>query len=325
MLKGTQLPSTMASPNQTQLLLIGLGELGNAIYSQISTLPKTHITLGVRSPEKYAHLASSTTSLLELDVTSPSSTLIPIFSTFDIIISATGYGKSTDRLPKISEEVLAAGRLRKQAGKSKLWWFPWQFGSDFDVTGDVGGLMPLFGVQQAIRGMLRREADDAGVQWTIVSTGLFMSFLFEPFWGIVDRTAETETGQITSRCLRSWDHSVSVTDVSDIGRMLVEILKGNVEAANAVLHIAGSTVTYRELADVMERVTGRKVLKESWSVKHLHAELQKDPEDLVKRYRVAFAGYGVQWPKETTANGRLGMEMTGVEPYARKLFSEQKQ
>lgn len=314
----------MASPNQTQLLLIGLGELGNAIYSQISTLPNTHITLGVRSPEKYAHLASPTTSLLELDVTSPSSTLIPIFSTFDIIISATGYGKSTDRLPKISQEVLAAGRLRKQDGKSKLWWFPWQFGCDFDVTGDVGGLMPLFGVQKEIRGLLRKEAEDAGVQWTVVSTGLFMSFLFEPFWGIVDRSKEAETGEITVRCLRSWDHSVSVTDVSDTGRVIVRILKGDVEAANAVLHIAGSTVTYGELADIMERVSGRKVQRESWSVEDLQAELQKDPEDLVKKYRVAFAGYGVQWPKETTVNGRLGMEMTEVEPYARKFLSEQK-
>ncbi|KAF3044307.1 hypothetical protein E8E12_006908 [Didymella heteroderae] len=306
---------------QTQILLIGLGELGLALYSQISTLPNIHITLGIRSPAKHTHLASSTTSLLELDVTSQSSTLIPLFSAFDVVISATGYGESEDRLPKLAHEILAAGRLRKEKGERKLWFFPWQWGVDFDVTGDVGGLMPLFGVQKQIRALLWSEAEAAGVQWTVVGTGLFMSFLFEPFWGIVDRSKEAERGELTVRCLRDWDHSVSVTDVQDIGRVLARILKGDVEAADTVLHIAGDTITYRELADIMERVSGRQVLREAWSVEHLRNELQGEPDDLVKKYRVAFAGEGVYWQKERTVNYRLGMEMTDVETYARRLLS----
>lgn len=181
--------------------------------------------------------------------------------------------------------------------------------------------MPLFGVQKQIRGLLRAEAEHAGVQWTAVSTGLFMSFLFEPFWGIVDRSKEGESGEVTVRCLRSWEHSISVTDVSDIGRVLRRILKGDVEAVNTVLHVAGDTITYGRLANVMGCVSGRKVLREVWSVEHLQDQLQREPEDLVNTYRVAFAGEGVYWPMEITVNHRLGMEMTSVEAYARKLLS----
>lgn len=319
-------PPNMASPTppQTQVLLIGLGELGHALYTQISRLSNTFVTLGIRSPAKYTHLASPTTSLLELDVTSSSSDLVPVFSRFDIVISATGYGESAHRLPKLAREMLTAGRLRKQQGKGEMWFFPWQWGCDFDVTGDVGGLMPLFGVQKQIRDLLRNEAEEAGVKWTIVSTGLFMSFLFEPFWGIVDRSREAEEGEITVRCLDRWEHGVTVTDVSDTGRVLVRILKGDVDAANKVLHIAGDTVTYGELANIMERVSGRTLRREAWSVEQLQAELQRDPEDLVKKYRVAFAGEGVYWPVERTVNHRLEMEMNGVETYARKLLGTEK-
>jgi hypothetical protein len=316
--------SPTSPPQQTQILLIGLGELGHALYSQICTIPNTHITLGIRSPSKHTHLASPTTSLLQLDVTSPSPTLILLLSAFNIIISATGYGESSSRLPKLAQDVLSAGRLRKSQGKSKIWFFPWQWGCDFDVTGDVGGLMPLFGVQKQIRALLRKEAPEAGVQWTVVSTGLFMSFLFEPFWGVVDREEEGTGEQITVRCLRGWDHSVSVTDVCDIGRVLKRILEGDVEVANTVLRIAGDTITYGELAEIMERVGGRKVLRESWSAEHLQKELQRDPENLVNRYRVAFSGEGVYWPMEETVNHRLGMEMTDVETYAKKRLSLEK-
>ena len=315
--------SLISHTKQTQILLIGFGELGHALYNQISTLPNTSITLGIRTPSKHTHLSSPTTSLLELDVTSPSPTLVPIFSRFDVIISATGYGASEDRLPKLAHEVLTAGKLRKKQGKSRTWFFPWQYGVDYDVTGDVGGLMPLFGVQKGIRDLLRKEAEGAGVKWTVVSTGMFMSFLFEPFWGIVDRSREEE-GEITVRCLKSWEHGVTVTDVSDIGRVLARVLRGDVEAENTVLYIAGDTVTYGELAEIMERVSGRMARREAWSVEQLHNELQREPEDQINKYRVAFAGEGVYWPMEQTVNHRLGIEMTKVETYARKLLSAEK-
>lgn len=316
---------TTTTSNPTQILLLGAGELGTAIHAAISSLPNTHITIGVRNPSKHTHLQSPTTSLAALDLTSPSETLIPHFAIYDAIISATGFASSPGSVTKLATEILSAGKLRARRGQSRLWFFPWQWGVDYDITGDGAGLMPLFGEQKSVRDLLRAEAERSNVAWTVVSTGIFMSFLFEPFWGIVDREREA-SGVVTVRCLRDWEHGVTVTDVGDIGRVLARVLAGDVEGENRVLYVAGDSVRYGRLADIVEEVVGSgcRVVRESWSVDYLREELRKDPDDGIKKYRLVFAGDGVYWDKGTTANCQLGMDMKDVETFARKLFSVQK-
>ncbi|KAH3975767.1 hypothetical protein HBH47_015360 [Parastagonospora nodorum] len=298
----------------TKILLLGAGELGTALLPHLS-LPHTHLTLGTRSPQNHTNLPVST---IALDLTSPSHTLAQTFSTFDILISATGFASSPSALSKLTHEVLEAGRLRKARGQGKIWFFPWQWGVDYDVTLDAGGLMPLFGAQKRVRDVLRAEAREAGVRWTVVSTGIFMSFLFEEFWGIVDRGRGS--GRVGVRALRDWGHRVTVTDVSDIGRVVGRIVAGNVEAEDRVLYVAGETVSYGELAETVARVSGREVEREVWSLEYLEEEVKKDPEDGIKKYRLVFAKDGVWWDKNGTVNAALGMEMMGVEEYAKKLF-----
>ena len=316
---------TANTSDPTQILLLGAGELGTAIYTAISSLPNTHLTIGVRNPSKHIHLQSTSASLTALDLTSPSDTLSPHFAAYDTIISATGFASSPGSVTKLATEILSAGKLRAQRGASRLWFFPWQWGVDYDVTSDGAGLMPLFGEQKSVRDLLRAEAVQSNVAWTVVSTGIFMSFLFEPFWGIVDREREA-SGVVTVRCLQDWEHGVTVTDVDDIGRVLAQVLAGEVEGENRVVYVAGDSVRYGRLADIVEEVVGSgcQVVREAWSVDHLREELRKDPDDGIKKYRLVFAGNGVYWDKETTVNYQLGMDMKDAETFARKLFSVQK-
>jgi uncharacterized protein YbjT (DUF2867 family) len=287
----------------TKILLLGAGELGTSFLPHLSALPNTHITLAVRSPSNYSHLASSTVFSTALDITSDSTSLAETFSQHDILISATGFGQDPSTVLKLANEVLEAGRLKKARGEGKLWFFPWQWGVDYDVTGDGQGLMPLFGAQKDARDLLRAEAEAAHVKWTVVSTGIFMSFLFEQFWGIVDRSRE-EQGSVVVRALGDWNHKVTVTDVHDIGRVLARILSGDVDAENKVIYVAGDTVSYGELADIVVRVSGMSVEKEVWSVPYLEEEeLRKDPEDGIKKYRLVFAREGVWWDMDQTVNG----------------------
>jgi hypothetical protein len=304
-------------PSQTKILLLGAGELGSAILQHISSLPNTHITIGVRKPSSYQHLASPATTLLSLDLSAPSSDLIPVFAAFDIILSCTGFGADVTSVKKLAIEILEAGKLRKtQQKEGKLWFFPWQWGVDYDITGDGKGLMPLFGAQKEVRDLLREKADSCGVKWTIVSTGIFMSFLFEEFWGVVGKDGDA----FTVRALGSWDHRITVTDVQDIGRVVARILAGDVESEDLVLYVAGDTVSYAQLADVVGRVTGNKVEKEEWSIEHLKSELEKDPQNGIKKYRLVFAREGVWWDKEGTVNHKLGMEMLDVETYVKRVL-----
>ncbi|KAJ8110431.1 hypothetical protein OPT61_g6726 [Boeremia exigua] len=303
---------TALNTEPTQILLLGAGELGRAVLVSISTLLNTHITLGVRTPSKSTHLRSPTIELAEIDLTSPSAALVETFSRYHIVISCTGFASSPGSVTKLATEVLEAGKLRRQRGDGRIWFFPWQWGVDYDVTLDGNGLMPLFGEQKAVRDSLREKAEESHVKWTVVSTGIFMSFLFEPFWGIVDRSKERE-GKLTVRCLRDWKHGVTVTDVADIARATKRILAGDIDAENKVVYVAGDAVRYEELATIIGRVTGHEVAREEWDVERLWQELRKDPEDGIKKYRLVFAGDGVFWEKDKTMNYRLEMEMMDVE------------
>lgn len=303
-------------PSATRVLLLGAGELGSAFLPSLAALPNIHVTLGVRTPSKHADLKASNINILALDLVRPSDELSKTFAEFDIIISATGFGQSPGTVTKLAEEILEAGRIRKGAGKEKLWFFPWQWGVDYDVTGDGQGLMPLFGEQKHVRDVLRAKAAASHVKWTIVSTGIFMSFLFEPFWGVVDR----EQG-ITVRALRSWDHKVTVTEVHDIGKVLARVVAGDVEASDRIVYSAGDTVNYAQLADTIERVAGTKVKREEWSTAHLENEVAADPDNLIKKYRLVFARDGVWWDKEISVNHKLQLPVTDVEAYVRKHFT----
>ncbi|PVH99539.1 NAD(P)-binding protein [Periconia macrospinosa] len=305
--------------NQTikKALLIGAGELGSAFLPHLSQVPNLTLTLGVRTPSNYTTLTTShpNLSLTALDLGSPSEELITKFAGYDIIISATGFGRDPSVLTKLAKEVLEAGKLRKEAGeKERLWYFPWQWGVDYDKTGDGGGLMPLFGEQKKIRDLLRAEAEGAGVKWTIVSVGIFMSFLFEPFWGVVEKG---DNG-VTVRAFNSWDRKITVTAVGDIGKVLGEVLKSGDEG---VVYAAGDTVTYAQIAEIVERVTGSEVQKEVWTVPHLTEDLEKNPDDLIKKYRLTFAkDDGIAWDKKLTVNHKLGMQLVEVEQYAKEVL-----
>jgi glutamyl-tRNA reductase len=119
--------TTPSRPSPTRILLLGAGELGLALLSHLATLPSVDITIGVRSPEKHSHLASSTVALLHLDLTAASNTLIPLLNNYSIIISATGFTSTPGSVTKLAAEVLAAGQLRQKRGEGELWFFPWQW------------------------------------------------------------------------------------------------------------------------------------------------------------------------------------------------------
>jgi hypothetical protein len=301
-----------------QILLLGAGELGTAFLSHLSALPDTHVTVGVRAVAKYTHLTAPNITLLAIDLSEPSTELSKTLADFNTIISATGFGQSAGTVTKLAKEILAAGTLRRDARKDRLCFFPWQWGVDYDITGDCQGLMPLFGEQLEVRNLLRAKAVESNVKWTIVSTGIFMSFLFEQFWGVV----EWEDDRITVRALGNWEHKVTVTDVQDIGKVLARVVVGDVDNENTIVYVAGDTISYARLAEIVEGKSGRAIEREKWSMMHLKHELEGDPEDSIKRYRVVFAGDGVCWDKELTVNHKLGIPMMDVETYTEKLFVE---
>jgi hypothetical protein len=201
---------------------------------------------------------------------------------------------------KIAKAVLEAGVKR---------FFPWQFGVDYDVVGR-GGAQDLWDEQLDVRALLREQST---TEWVIVSTGLFMSFLFEPFFGVVD----LQEGVV--RALGSWDNKVTVTTPEDIGRLTAMIVYEEPRVRDEVVFTAGETVSYGRVADIVEQVTWKKVRREVWTVERLEEELRSGEGNAVKKYRVAFAvGRGMSWDVEKSWNWQKGIEVTDVKRYAEK-------
>jgi len=140
-----------------------------------------------------------------------------------------------------------------------------------------------------------------------------MSFLFEPFFGIVD------LGEGVVRALGDWENRVTVTTPEDIGRLTAMIVYEEPRVRDRVVYTAGETVSYGRVAEIVEEVTGRRVRREEWSVERLEGELRGDPGNAVAKYRVAFAvGRGCSWDLERSFNWEKGVEVTDVKSYAEK-------
>lgn len=145
------------------------------------------------------------------------------------------------------------------------------------------------------------------VRWTIVSTGMFMSFVVLPAFGLVD------TDRDVVHALGSPDFSLTVTTPEDIGRLAAMIATSRPSFDDQVVHVAGDTFTYRTLADTLTGVLGRPFTLECREVPQLKADVEVHPEDTMRKYRLSFARKdGVAWAKDETFNGRSGIPVTDL-------------
>lgn len=300
--------------NHNAILVLGAGQLGMSVlrhlapYAErvpgvaVSVLlrPSSSSSADAAKQQKLADLSALGIDIVAGDLATQSSAeLAAIFSRFDTVISCTGFIGGPGVQRKIARAALDAGVKR---------FVPWQFGVDYDVIGR-GSPQDLFDEQLDVRDLLRAQQR---TEWIIVSTGMFTSFLFEPAFGVVDLAANTVNA------LGSWDNAVTVTTADDIGALTARILFADPRIANRAVHVAGDTVTYRDVADALDRVRGIKVHRHEWTIPELKRELAAAPEDAMRKYRAVFAeGRGVAWDKDETFNVRHGIAVCGLEQWLR--------
>lgn len=303
---------------ESSILIVGAGELGTAILSALASHP---------SKPPYA----SFSVLLRPDsITSPSpekqrsnaelralgATLVPgnfvnddvaelsrVFKAYDIVIQAGGYGLARGTQLKSANAALQAGVPR---------YFPWQFGVDYEEIGE-GSAQDLFDEMLQVRRLLRSQTN---TKWTVISTGLFMSYLFIADFGVVDLEGRTV------RALGSWDNKVTVSTPEDIGRLTAEMVFVPEGTLNEVVHIGGDTVSYGQLADILDKAFGEDFKREEWNLSFLKDRLARNPGTLWYKYQCIFGdGKGISWNMAKTLNGRRDISMTTVADYVRQNFA----
>ncbi len=300
---------TVSNVKSRNILVLGAGELGMPVLRNLAHRAKdiegARISVLLRAsaiesdaPAKQRDVAEIRDLGIEIVVgdlvKSSIDELGTLFSQYDTVIGCTGYAAGINTPMKLAKAALQSGIPR---------YFPWQFGVDFEAIGR-GGPQDIFDAQLDVRELLRSQSK---TEWVIISTGMFMSYLFEPEFGVVDLAKNTVNA------LGSFDTAVTVTTPDDIGVLTAEIVFYEPTIRNEIVFLAGDTVTYGELADKLELGLKRPFSRSEWTVPVLMEELANDPQNMMRKYRAAFGiGRGMAWEKAGTFNVLEGIEVTTV-------------
>ncbi|MEX1830002.1 aromatic alcohol reductase [Luteibacter sp. CQ10] len=299
-------------PSQS-ILVLGAGELGLPVLrnlvkvakrapgSSISVLLRDS-TIHTTDPVKKKdidELRGLGVQMVAADLVNDSiDELAAVFARFDTVIGCAGMVAGRETPMKLARAALNSGVKR---------YFPWQFGVDYEAIGR-GSPQDLFDAQLDVRELLRSQDK---TEWVIISTGMFTPFLFEPVFEVVDFEHDTVNA------LGSLETSVTLTTPDDIGVLTADIVFFEPRFRNDVVYLSGDTITYGEVAGILERVLGRPFKQNIWTVPYLLDELKTDPTHHIKQYRAVFAqGRGVSWPKAVTFNAQHSIPVTTAEAWA---------
>ncbi|MDP9563453.1 UNVERIFIED_ORG: hypothetical protein J2740_004665 [Rhizobium nepotum] len=301
--------TTVSQTKSRNILVLGAGELGMPVLRNLALRAKTiggaRISVLLRAsavqsdvPAKQRDIAEICDLGIEIVVgdlvKSSVDELASLFSNYDTVIGCTGYAAGINTPMKLAKAALQSGIPR---------YFPWQFGVDFEAIGR-GGPQDIFDAQLDVRELLRSQSK---TEWVIISTGMFMSYLFEPEFGVVDLQNDTVNA------LGSYDTAVTVTTPDDIGVLTAEIVFFEPTISNEIVFLAGDTITYGELADKLEAALNKPFSRSEWTVPVLMEELANDPQNMMRKYRAAFGiGRGMAWDKANTFNVREDIKVTAV-------------
>lgn len=297
-----------AAPSR-DILIIGAGELGMPVLRNVARraaeVEGSSVSVLLRKSAIESVAADKQRDLVEIRdlgvrivqgdlVKNSVDDLAAIFADYDTVIGCTGITAGLETPMKVAQAALQAKLPR---------YFPWQFGVDFDVIGR-GSPQDIFDSQLDVRDLLRSQSE---TEWVIISTGMFMNYLFEPTSGMVDLPNHTVNA------LGGLDTAVTVTTPEDIGLLTAEILFAEPRIRNEIVYLAGDTITYGELAATLEAVLQRPFRTVEWTVPYLLDELANDPDNMTRKYRAVFAqGRGVAWAKEDTFNARHSIPVASL-------------
>ena len=291
------------------ILVLGAGELGLPVLRNLALRAKdlkgTKISVLLRESTLTSDEPGKKLVLKEIRnlginivtgdlVMSSVDDLASLFAQFDTVVGCTGYAAGINTPMKLAQAALQARIPR---------YFPWQFGADFDAIGR-GSPQDIFDAQIDVRDLLRSQHE---TEWVIISTGIFMSYLFEPDFGVVDLQNDTV------HALGSIDNTMTLTTPDDIGMLTAAIVFKTPRIRNEIVYIAGDTLTYADVADKLQSALGRPFSCTEWSEQYLMDKLALNPQDMMSKYRAVFAqGRGVAWDKKQTFNERHNIPVTDV-------------
>lgn len=236
------------------------------------------------------------------DLSSSVEQLTPLLKGFDVVISAVaGANLGADQLRLISAAKAAGVR----------WFVPSEFGFDAAAAGR-GSIIPIFDDK-----IIAVEAvKAAGLDYTLFATGAFTEYALSPFFG-VDSATKTLTYPISGAA------KFTTTTLADIGAIVADAIVTG-KGRNATVKTAGATLTYAQLGDVLDRVSGSKWTRVTRSKADYEAALAKNTYDYQARFGLLLGDAKLEaansWDVKESYNAKNGIAVTSVEESAKKAI-----
>jgi uncharacterized protein YbjT (DUF2867 family) len=304
----------MSSPIPSSLKVLLLGATGTAGVHIVNgfLLPEyaSKVVLSLLSRQSTAETAGPKKDLLDGWIkqgakivygdisTASEDELVKIFTGQQVIVSAVG-----------SEQLASQPKYIAAAKKAGVTWFvPSEFGSDGEGVGR-GSAVPIFDAKLDTADALQKS----GLDYTYVNTGGFAEYILSPFLGL-DIANSTLTAQ------GGLDVAFNTTPLAEIGRQTADaVVTGR--GRNQILY-TGETITFAQLGDIVERATGKKLLRQVRTVAEAEAAVQANPNDYQARFSVVFGkGKGTSWPASQTYAAKNNFKVQTFEEFAKKALA----
>ncbi|GBC02778.1 hypothetical protein RclHR1_04810009 [Rhizophagus clarus] len=225
----------MSSQFKTVTIAGGTGTLGYHIADAFLNDGSYDVKILRRKPktenEKANLLASKGAEIVYIDYDQKDD-LVEALKGSDVVISVLGYSDG-----KLYENQIPLLTAAKEASVKRF--IPSEFGSEFKV-----------GVHPTPDGKIKFEEAvmKSGLEYTIIFNGLFQEFLSWIGFDVKNKKATFYA---------DGNKKLHTTSLADVGRYTVETLKMP-EARNAVIKVAGATMSLNEYLQEFEKITGSK-------------------------------------------------------------------
>jgi hypothetical protein len=302
----------------SNILVIGAGELGTYVLQALARHPlrsknttisvllrESSITTDKSKAERNEALRRLGITFTPGDLTGDSEEKLSlIFKEFEVVICCAGYMAESGLQIKVSKAVLAA---------RVPFYVPWQFGLDYEAIGR-GYKQYMFDEQLDVRDLLRSQS---ATRWCALSTGLFSSVLFPPVSGLVDMEHKVVY------VLEDWNNRFTTTTPEDIGKFTAEIVLGRERDAlfeKGPICVAGDTVSYQDVADIVEETTGQRFTRKLLTLKQTDDELQAGLTAAGVCHNVLARGRGILFDKADLWVPRAGVKTATLREFAPKYL-----
>ncbi|KIA75551.1 NmrA-like family protein [Aspergillus ustus] len=307
----------------SSILVLGAGELGTYVLHSLAQHPLRSQTTTISVLLRESSINSNDESkamrlvaLRNLGITFTSGDLVQdsedelssTFRNFDVVICCTGYMAASGLQLKISRAVLSAG---------VPFYVPWQFGMDYEAIGR-GYQQYMFDEQLNVRDLLRAQTGSNNTRWVALSTGLFSSVIFPPIGGLVDMEKRVVYG------VGDWNRQFSTTTPEDIGKFTAELVLGperdTLFAVNGPVYVAGDTVSYNDVAHIVEDVAGQSFTRRLLTLEETEHDMNTELTAARICRNVLARGRGALFQDTDLWTPSAGLKVSSLDDFAKRYL-----